>query len=59
MQRDRLEFLPYIKDTLEYSDIVIKDKENALIFAKDIGQTSYFTSVSKTIRANGYIYELI
>ena len=47
MQRDRLEFLPYIKDTLEYSDIVIKDKENALIFAKDIGQTSYFTSVSK------------
>ena len=47
MQRDRLEFLPYIKDTLEHSDIIIKDKENALIFAKDIGQTSYFTSVSK------------
>ncbi|WP_275051110.1 PBECR2 nuclease fold domain-containing protein, partial [Helicobacter bilis] len=47
MQRDRLEFLPYIKDTLEHSDIVIKDKENAIIFAKDIGQTSYFTSVSK------------
>ena len=47
MQRDRLEFLPYIKETLEHSDIIIKDKENALIFAKDIGQTSYFTSVSK------------
>lgn len=47
MQRDRLEFLPYIKDTLEHSDIIIKDKENAIIFAKDIGQTSYFTSVSK------------
>lgn len=47
MQRDRLEFLPYIKDTLEHSDIVIKDKENAIIFVKDIGQTSYFTSVSK------------
>lgn len=47
MQRDRLEFLPYIKESLEHSDIVIKDKENALIFAKDIGQTSYFTSVSK------------
>ena len=47
MQRDRLEFLPYIKETLEHSDVVIRDKENAIIFVKDIGETSYFTSVSK------------
>ena len=47
IQRDRAEFLPYIKETLEQSDIIIKDKENAIIFAKDIGQQSYFTSVSK------------
>ena len=47
MQRDRLEFLPYIKENLEHSDVVIRDKENAIIFVKDIGETSYFTSVSK------------
>ena len=46
-QRDRLEFLPFIKDTLENSDVIIKDKENVIIFAKDIGHTSYFTSVAK------------
>ena len=47
IERDRLEFLPYIKQTLENSDIIIRDNDNALIFAKDIGHTSYFTSVSK------------
>ncbi|EKP5905691.1 hypothetical protein P3Z29_001698, partial [Campylobacter upsaliensis] len=45
--RDREEFLPYIKDTLEKADLIIKDKENALIFVKDIGKKSYFTSVAK------------
>ncbi|EOV9223249.1 PBECR2 nuclease fold domain-containing protein, partial [Campylobacter upsaliensis] len=47
VKRDREEFLPYIKDTLEKADLIIKDKENALIFVKDIGKKSYFTSVAK------------
>ena len=47
IERDRQEFLPYIKETLENSDAIIKDKENVIIFAKDIGHTSYFTSVAK------------
>ena len=47
VNRDRADFLPYIKETLENSDVVIKDKENVIIFAKDIGHTSYFTSVAK------------
>ncbi|EAL1701336.1 DUF3519 domain-containing protein [Campylobacter upsaliensis] len=47
LKRDREEFLPYIKDTLEKADLIIKDKENALIFVKDIGKKSYFTSVAK------------
>ncbi|EAL3991432.1 hypothetical protein A9746_09565, partial [Campylobacter upsaliensis] len=47
LKRDREEFLPYIKDTLENADLIIKDKEKALIFVKDIGKKSYFTSVAK------------
>ncbi|EKC8783353.1 hypothetical protein OQE27_001791, partial [Campylobacter upsaliensis] len=47
LKRDREEFLPYIKDTLEKADLIIKDKENALIFVKDIDKKSYFTSVAK------------
>ena len=47
IERNRQEFLPYIKETLENSDAIIKDKENVIIFAKDIGHTSYFTSVAK------------
>ncbi|MDL0110886.1 PBECR2 nuclease fold domain-containing protein, partial [Campylobacter felis] len=47
LKRDREEFLPFIKETLENADAVLKDKENALIFVKDIGKKSYFTSVAK------------
>ncbi|MCR2114330.1 PBECR2 nuclease fold domain-containing protein, partial [Campylobacter upsaliensis] len=47
LKRDREEFLPFIKETLENADAVVKDKENALIFVKDIGKKSYFTSVAK------------
>ncbi|WP_270971895.1 PBECR2 nuclease fold domain-containing protein [Campylobacter upsaliensis] len=47
LKRDREEFLPFIKETLESADAVVKDKENALIFVKDIGKKSYFTSVAK------------
>ncbi|WP_268877834.1 putative barnase/colicin E5 family endoribonuclease, partial [Helicobacter vulpis] len=59
-KRQREEFLPLIKPALEKSDAILKDKENALIFVKDIGKKYYFTSVAKsnnenwTIRTNSY-----
>ncbi|WP_247598271.1 PBECR2 nuclease fold domain-containing protein, partial [Helicobacter bizzozeronii] len=57
-QRDSL--LPHIKPALEQSDMILRDKENALIFVKGIEKTYYFTSVARsgdgswTIRTNSY-----
>ncbi|WP_268877268.1 PBECR2 nuclease fold domain-containing protein, partial [Helicobacter mehlei] len=59
-KRQREEFLPLIKPTLEQSDMILRDKENALIFVKDMGKKYYFTSVARsndgswTIRTNSY-----
>ncbi len=59
-KRQREEFLPYIKPALEQSDMILRDKENALIFVKDIGKKYYFTSVARskdgawTIRTNSF-----
>ncbi|WP_267892574.1 putative barnase/colicin E5 family endoribonuclease, partial [Helicobacter trogontum] len=50
MQRDRLEFLPYIKDTLESPQVVVRQVDGALIFAKDFRDDKlgkFFASVSK------------
>ncbi|WP_199764542.1 putative barnase/colicin E5 family endoribonuclease [Helicobacter bizzozeronii] len=57
-QRDSL--LPHIKPALEQSDMILRDKENVLIFVKGIEKTYYFTSVARsgdgswTIRTNSY-----
>ncbi|WP_267891205.1 PBECR3 domain-containing polyvalent protein, partial [Helicobacter bizzozeronii] len=57
-QRDSL--LPHIKPALEQSDMILRDKENALIFVKGIEKTYYFTSVARsgdgswTIRTNSF-----
>ncbi|WP_233704510.1 putative barnase/colicin E5 family endoribonuclease [Helicobacter felis] len=59
-KRQREEFLPYIKPALEQSDMILRDKENALIFVKDIGKKYYFTSVARSkdgawsIRTNSF-----
>lgn len=45
-KRERLEFLPHIKPTLENPDVILKHLDS-LIFVKDIGKESFFTSVSK------------
>ncbi len=45
-KRERLEFLPHIKPTLENPDVILKHLDS-LIFIKDIGKESFFTSVSK------------
>ncbi|WP_158655012.1 PBECR2 nuclease fold domain-containing protein [Helicobacter rappini] len=50
IQRDRLEFLPYIKDTLESPQVVVRQVDGALIFAKDFRDDKlgkFFASVSK------------
>ena len=50
MQRDRLEFLPYIKQTLEAPNAVVRQVDGALIFAKDYRDEKlgkFFASVSK------------
>ena len=50
MQRDRLEFLPYIKHTLEAPNAVVRQVDGALIFAKDYRDEKlgkFFASVSK------------
>nr|WP_231624695.1 PBECR2 nuclease fold domain-containing protein [Helicobacter ailurogastricus] len=59
-KRERDSLLPHIRPALEQSDMVLRDKENALIFVKDIGKTYYLTSVARksdgtwTIRTNSY-----
>ncbi|WP_104753565.1 putative barnase/colicin E5 family endoribonuclease [Helicobacter salomonis] len=59
-QRERDSLLPHTKPTLEQSDMILRDKENALIFVKDVGKTYYLTSVAKssdadwTIRTNSF-----
>ncbi|EGB2778989.1 hypothetical protein H7D78_001778, partial [Campylobacter upsaliensis] len=50
LKRDREEFLPYIKDTLEKANAVIKQVDGALIFAKDYRNErlgKFFASVSR------------
>ena len=50
MQRDRLEFLPFIKETLEAPNAVVRQVDGAIIFAKDYRDEKlgkFFASVSK------------
>ena len=47
IERDRTDFIPFIKDTLEEPEAVILDNEDALIFVKDINKKYYLTSIGK------------
>ncbi|EAL53382.1 conserved hypothetical protein [Campylobacter upsaliensis RM3195] len=50
LKRDREEFLPLIKETLENADAVVKQADGALIFAKDYRNEKlgkFFASVSR------------
>ncbi|MCR2108942.1 PBECR2 nuclease fold domain-containing protein, partial [Campylobacter upsaliensis] len=50
VKRDREEFLPFIKETLENADAVVKQADGALIFAKDYRNEKlgkFFASVSR------------
>ena len=58
IERDRTDFIPFIKDTLEEPEAVIKQADGALIFVKGYKDKKYFTSVARsdngewTIRSN-------
>ncbi|MDL0110882.1 PBECR2 nuclease fold domain-containing protein, partial [Campylobacter felis] len=50
LKRNREEFLPFIKETLENADAVVKQADGALIFAKDYRDErlgKFFASVSR------------
>ncbi|WP_257722282.1 PBECR2 nuclease fold domain-containing protein [Helicobacter himalayensis] len=46
-QRDRLEFLPFIKETLENPNVIVKQVDGALIFAKTLKEKIFFVNVSR------------
>ncbi|MDE5592123.1 MAG: hypothetical protein K2I63_04110, partial [Helicobacter sp.] len=43
--KNRLQYIPQIKETLENPDVVLRDKAGGIIFAKNIDDKLYFTSV--------------
>ncbi|WP_066389541.1 PBECR2 nuclease fold domain-containing protein [Helicobacter himalayensis] len=48
LQREnRLKYLDRIKPTLEAPDLIIKQQDGALIFAKDFNDKKHFTSISR------------
>lgn len=46
VERDRIKYIPHIKDTLENPQLVLRDKDD-FIFIKNIDNQTYFTSIGK------------
>ncbi|WP_269430998.1 PBECR2 nuclease fold domain-containing protein, partial [Helicobacter ailurogastricus] len=46
-KRQREEFLPLIRPTLEEPNAIVKQADGALIFVKDFGTTKFFASVAR------------
>ncbi|WP_281769848.1 putative barnase/colicin E5 family endoribonuclease, partial [Helicobacter ailurogastricus] len=46
-KREREEFLPLIRPTLEEPNAIVKQADGALIFVKDFGTTKFFASVAR------------
>ncbi|MCI7484594.1 MAG: hypothetical protein MSA68_01360, partial [Helicobacter sp.] len=46
VERGREQYIPQIRETLEKPDFAIKDTDNILIIAKEIGDKQYFTSIN-------------
>ncbi|WP_348518108.1 PBECR2 nuclease fold domain-containing protein [Campylobacter sp. CCS1377] len=46
IEKDRIKYIPHIKETLENPQAIIKDK-NDYIFVKNINNQTYFTSIGK------------
>ncbi|ECC1874251.1 hypothetical protein FN950_07535 [Campylobacter coli] len=46
IEKDRIKYIPHIKDTLENPQLVLRDKDD-FIFIKNIDNQTYFTSIGK------------
>ncbi|EJW1941999.1 hypothetical protein OAV96_001383 [Campylobacter coli] len=46
VERDRIKYIPHIKETLESPQAILKDKDD-FIFIKNIDNQTYFTSIGK------------
>ncbi|WP_407927920.1 PBECR2 nuclease fold domain-containing protein [Campylobacter molothri] len=46
IEKDRVKYIPHIKETLENPQVVLKDKDD-FIFIKNIDNQTYFTSIGK------------
>ncbi|MCV3391126.1 hypothetical protein L8V86_06790 [Campylobacter lari] len=46
VERDRIKYIPHIKDTLENPQVVLRDKDD-FVFIKNIDNQTYFTSIGK------------
>ncbi|EMU7108964.1 hypothetical protein WOA12_001610, partial [Campylobacter coli] len=46
VERDRIKYIPHIKDTLENPQLVLRDKDD-FVFIKNIDNQTYFTSIGK------------
>ncbi|ABS44288.1 conserved hypothetical protein [Campylobacter jejuni subsp. doylei 269.97] len=46
IEKDRIKYIPHIKETLESPQVILKDKDD-FIFIKNIGNQTYFTSIGK------------
>lgn len=46
IEKDRIKYIPHIKQTLESPQVILKDKDD-FIFIKNIGNQTYFTSIGK------------
>ncbi|HBK1706234.1 TPA: hypothetical protein LGB59_001263 [Campylobacter coli] len=46
IEKDRIKYIPHIKETLENPQLVLKDKDD-FVFIKNIDNQTYFTSIGK------------
>ncbi|ECO2874568.1 hypothetical protein FVZ76_04570 [Campylobacter jejuni] len=46
IEKDRIKYIPHIKETLESPQVILKDKDD-FIFIKNIDNQTYFTSIGK------------
>ncbi|HDZ4960032.1 TPA: hypothetical protein RTG21_000539 [Campylobacter jejuni] len=46
IEKDRIKYIPHIKDTLENPQLVLRDKDD-FVFIKNIDNQTYFTSIGK------------
>lgn len=56
VEKGREQYIPQIKETLEKPDFALRDTDNMLIIAKEIGDKQYFTSIN--LETNDYFISI-